>query len=179
MKGSTILAFVVGAAAGSVVTWRLVKTKYEQIAQEEIDSVKETYANRVDDCEDPEISVDEQLDEDKETYRDIVENYKEGGSESMEIGTPPYVITYEEFNEIDDYETMCLNHYSDGIVADDWGEIIEDIDNVIGEDFASHFGDDPDEPDIVYVRNDRLKTDYEICSVSQKYSERLDSKSDE
>ena len=37
--------FTAGAAIGSVVTWKLVKTKYEQIAQEEIDSVKEEYAS--------------------------------------------------------------------------------------------------------------------------------------
>lgn len=40
-----IFLFTVGAAIGSAVTWKLVKTKYEQIAQEEIDSVKEEYAN--------------------------------------------------------------------------------------------------------------------------------------
>ena len=37
--------FTAGAAIGSVVTWKFVKTKYEQIAQEEIDSVKEEYAS--------------------------------------------------------------------------------------------------------------------------------------
>lgn len=35
--------FVAGAAVGSAATWKIVKTKYEQIAQEEIDSVKEEY----------------------------------------------------------------------------------------------------------------------------------------
>lgn len=40
-----VLMFAVGAAIGSAVTWKVVKTKYEQIAQEEIDSVKEEYAN--------------------------------------------------------------------------------------------------------------------------------------
>lgn len=35
--------FVAGAAIGSVATWKVVKTKYEQISQEEINSVKEEY----------------------------------------------------------------------------------------------------------------------------------------
>lgn len=35
--------FVAGATIGSAVTWKVVKTKYEQIAQEEIKSVKEEY----------------------------------------------------------------------------------------------------------------------------------------
>lgn len=33
------LAFIIGAATGSVVTWYLLKDKYEALAQEEIDSV--------------------------------------------------------------------------------------------------------------------------------------------
>ena len=40
-----ILMFTVGAAVGSAVTWKVIKTKYEQIAQEEIDSVKEEYTS--------------------------------------------------------------------------------------------------------------------------------------
>lgn len=36
-----VIAFAAGAAIGSVVTWKVVKTKYEQIAEEEIQSVKD------------------------------------------------------------------------------------------------------------------------------------------
>ena len=42
-----VLLFTAGAAIGSAVTWKLVKTKYEKIAQEEIDSVKEEYYVKV------------------------------------------------------------------------------------------------------------------------------------
>ena len=38
------LIFSTGVAIGSFVTWKMVKTKYERIAQEEIDSVKETFS---------------------------------------------------------------------------------------------------------------------------------------
>lgn len=37
------LLFTAGAAIGSVVTWKILKTKYEHITQEEIDSVREEY----------------------------------------------------------------------------------------------------------------------------------------
>lgn len=36
--------FVAGATIGSVVTWKVLKNKYEQITQEEIKSVKEEYS---------------------------------------------------------------------------------------------------------------------------------------
>lgn len=37
------ILFTAGAAIGSLVTWKVIKTKYEQIAQEEIDSVRDEY----------------------------------------------------------------------------------------------------------------------------------------
>lgn len=40
-----VLLVTAGAAIGSVVTWKVVTTKYEKLIQEEIDSVKEEYKN--------------------------------------------------------------------------------------------------------------------------------------
>ena len=40
------MMFVLGAAVGSAVTLKYVREKYEQIAQEEIDSVKEAFSKR-------------------------------------------------------------------------------------------------------------------------------------
>lgn len=45
-KAAGFVMFVLGAAVGSVVTWQYTKKKYEQIAQEEIDSVKEIFSRR-------------------------------------------------------------------------------------------------------------------------------------
>ena len=43
---SNFIIFATGAAIGSVVTWKIVKTKYEQIAKEEINSVKEVFSKK-------------------------------------------------------------------------------------------------------------------------------------
>lgn len=42
-----VAGFVLGAAAGAVGSWYICKTKYEQIAQEEIDSVKAVFSKRL------------------------------------------------------------------------------------------------------------------------------------
>lgn len=42
-KVFSVIMFTAGAVIGSAVTWKFIKTKYEQIAQEEIDSVKDEY----------------------------------------------------------------------------------------------------------------------------------------
>ena len=43
---TNIFIFAVGAVIGSAVTWKYTKAKYEQIAKEEIESVKEVYSRR-------------------------------------------------------------------------------------------------------------------------------------
>ena len=45
-RGLYLATFATGAIVGSVVTWCFVKKKYERIAQEEIDSVKEVFAKK-------------------------------------------------------------------------------------------------------------------------------------
>ena len=41
-----VIGFVLGAAAGSLVTWKLIEKKYMDMADEEIRSVKEMYMHR-------------------------------------------------------------------------------------------------------------------------------------
>lgn len=42
----TIIAFTAGVLSGGMCAWYYAKKKYELIAQEEIDSVKEVFAKR-------------------------------------------------------------------------------------------------------------------------------------
>lgn len=89
-----VLVFAAGAAIGSVITWKIVKTKYEQIAQEEIDSVKDEYASLMQKArdalkasvvnkeEEPEVEQedDEYPDDDERDFTDhekeMIEYYK-------------------------------------------------------------------------------------------------------
>ena len=49
------LAFIIGTVTGSVVTWYLLKDKYEALAQEEIDSVKEVFSRREQELKDQSV----------------------------------------------------------------------------------------------------------------------------
>lgn len=174
---SKFLIFATGAAIGSVVTWKLVVTKYEQLAQEEIESVREYYAQR-----DKEKLTDEAYGEDDDEsdevreYEDIVRGEGYSGADSknnkedknMEVDKP-YVISPQDFDE-SDYTTETLDYYEgDGVLVDSYGDVVEDIDEKVGADFASHFGEY--EEDTVYIRNDAEEIDYEICRDLGKYSE--------
>lgn len=42
-----VFIFLAGAAVGSVITWKVVEKRYRDLADEEIESVKETFRNRL------------------------------------------------------------------------------------------------------------------------------------
>ena len=177
---SKVLIFTAGAAIGSVVTWKLLDEKYAKRAEKEIKEVEAYYRDKYmpegeEVCEDEAENNPKPTDfstVEKEEYANLVSNYigEKGGSESMEIGTPPYIIPPEEFDMEDDYDTMSLTYYTDGVLADDDGNVIEDLENTVGEEFVDHFGDHAEDPDTVFVRNERLRTDYEICMDYRPFS---------
>lgn len=194
--------FVTGLVIGSVVTYVIVKDKFEKIAQEEIDSVKEVFGRRVEKETDKKVEKIakkevEKIRKEYNEYDNLTKNYTsysknkteesiedveyeevcendEDGVELDEIERAsdydkPYIIEPQEFGALDGYSLITLYHYSDNVLADDCDELVEDLDDVVGEDYASHFGEYED--DCVYVRNDRLKADYEICRDLRKYSD--------
>lgn len=181
---SKLFIFTAGAAIGSVVTWKIVKTKYEQIAQEEIESVRELYYGSQDageerdsDTESDDEDPDESLDEaDYDEYEDLIKSagyvqYQKDKMEEKEEEDEmidPYVIIPEEFDE-NGYETVTLYYFEDGVVTDVSYEVIDNVDELIGEDSLNHFGEY--EKDTVFVRNDNLETDFEIQRDSRRFSE--------
>lgn len=80
----------------------------------------------------------------------------------------PYVISPEEFGEIG-YETISLTYYADEILADEMDELVESIDSVVGLNSLTTFGEYED--DSVFVRNDKLKCDYEILKDQRRWAD--------
>ena len=70
------------------------------------------------------------------------------------------IITPEEFGEYSDYEKQDLYYLRDGILVDDQGNMIEDIDDMVGFDSLHQFGQYDDNH--VFVRNYHQKTDFDI-----------------
>lgn len=108
--------FTAGAAIGSVVTWKVIKTKYEQISKEEIESVREEYQRltkimrmEIDACRKATAArtkVDDAVDEDDDAadadYPDDDDhNFTEKEKEQVEYYkiTSRYRGSYEESNK--------------------------------------------------------------------------------
>ena len=86
-------------------------------------------------------------------------------------GTPgevPYVISPDEFGELEDYTKVSLTYFADGVLADECGEIVDDVEEIIG-DGLDHFGEYED--DSVFVRNDAKRCDYEILKDLRDFSD--------
>ena len=175
------LIFVAGAVVGSIATWKFTKAKYERIADEEIKSIKEVYSKK-----ETATKVKQLQQEDTEAVTNMpsiyetkkyLETIKENGyhkEENKEEGDPdmndsPYVISPDEFGNRDDHTCVSLSYYADGVLADDWDtEVLDPIEEV-GPDIASHFGEY--EEDTVFIRNEKLKVDYEICRDLRTFAE--------
>ena len=164
---SKAFIFAVGAAIGSAVTWKLVKTKYEKIADEEIESVKEVYSKKA--YNEVKADADEYSELiNKNGYSGDIPENKEEGDDDMK---KPYVISPDDFGETG-YEQVTLFYYNDKVLADDADNEIDDIDALVGEESLNHFGEY--EEDSVYVRNDEMKTDYEILISERDYHGDID-----
>lgn len=144
------LAFIIGAATGSVVTWYLLKDKYEALAQEEIDSVKEVFLRREQELKDQSVkkTVAEGIkdtDKEKPDLKEYAERLKkEGYTRYSDFGSDeeekpvseagPYVIPPEQFGDDEEYEQISLTYYADGVLADENDEVIEDVEDAVGID---------------------------------------------
>ena len=187
-KVVSFVMFAAGAVIGSAVAWKLTKNKYEQIMEEEIATMREAYRKKTKEKEeDSEESEEAHVKRfESKTFEPrrfefdkvVVDEYKNTIDEleyadisekgELEMREAPYVISPDEFNERDDYETQSLVYYQDGVLTDDLGNVIHDIDDIVGLESLEHFGEYAD--NVVFVRNDHLGIDYEIMLHPQEYA---------
>lgn len=85
----------------------------------------------------------------------------------------PYIVSDEEFlrNE-DSFDQVCVTFYAgDGILADAQDKEVpsDEIEMVFGKD-NFRFGHMSNDNDMVYIRNEALKMDFEVARSQGKYS---------
>ena len=160
---SKLFIFAAGVVLGSVVTYSYVKTKYEKIADAEIESVKKAFKeNKKEADENKDFS-----DEDKDVYMNLADGYITESGEKEDEMDKPHVIPPDELGETG-YKVENLTYYSDNVLTDDFDNVIGDIEATIGKEALDHFGDYGE--DSVCIRNDKRKRDYEVLLDPEKYS---------
>ena len=120
---------------------------------------------------DPSELEEEEYQADLIEYEDIANIYKEGGADNMPTSESrePYVIEPIEFGELDDYKTFELTYYEDGILEDEDYDIVKNPEEILGPDALGSFGEYED--DSVFVRNERLRADFQILKDYRTYDE--------
>lgn len=173
-KVANAIAFLLGAGIGSVVTWKLVETKYKKLAQEEIDSVREVYSKKeialANEVKKAHACLEANTKNDKvPSYQHIVEGmgYASESEEEEGVGNM-HVIPPESYGELG-YEEVSLTYYADDVLAYDDDSVIRDVNKVVGKGSLNTFGEYED--DSVFVRDDDKKIDYEILRDMRRYSD--------
>jgi len=109
----------------------------------------------------------------KDKLEDIAKKYKHNIM-NQEINYDPHIISIEEFIESDNnYDKVSLFYYNeDDILTEENEEIITNRLELIG-DSLDEFGILSDNSDVVYVRNDKISTDFEIVRLNDSYQESI------
>ena len=197
-KFKAAFAFLLGAACGGGAVWYFLRENYERQAEADISSAKEAFHTREAKLKEqivelqaqlaPEVTIDAQAvlnvakapeKGDISEYADLRSKYQryseqvaaprpepeEPKADSIEA---PYVIEPDEFGELEGYEQVSLTYYADGILADEHGVIIDDVEGIVG-DALDHFGEYED--DSVFCRSDPKRCDYEILKDLRRFAD--------
>ena len=185
MTNREFLSFVIGLAIGVVSSALYFRGK----TQEEINEVRSFYLSKVGENEATENTEAETVEEKvfrefnatKPEIRDYINTLRErkyvdysktaepddSSAKVPDVIADPYVISIDDFGQEEGYDTITLTAYSDGTIANYADDELEDPESTIGEDVLSKFGDE----DVVYIRNDRLKADFEVVRDNRTYVE--------
>lgn len=194
-----VFMFALGAAVGSLITWKLLEKKYKDLADEEIESVVERFKNRekeeglslnefdhikawkdvyVDNIEQP-------VNEEKEEYDNIVKQLEYDYSDDPDI-------TITKMDDGSIWMGPTPDHIEPYIInPDEFGDndeystktwmyyadfTVTDDEGEIVSDAQKYIGDALTDliqsgDNSIYVRNDNNKCDYEIIRSDMRYSD--------
>lgn len=191
-----VIIFLAGAAIGGAAAWFYQEHRYNSIIDDEINSVKETFAKREKEETDISKALKEiasenvnkpsilDIDTSLYEYKDEIErrNYSTKSASKLEPieekeiekVDKPYIIDQSEFREFSDYGHVTLDYYIDGVLADaDFpSDPIDDPEEIVGDCLKNLTKDNME--DWIYIRSDSKKKDYEIYINPIEFSERED-----
>lgn len=155
-----------------------LEDKIDNYVKETSNSASEESEN--DDDEYEEVEEPEEEDEDEDYYAEPRYRYNsylneleyfKGKERTDEIGqiNVPYIINETDVGEKMDYDLIHLTFYADHILTDDANLPIKDIDEIVGPEALKCFLNEF--VNIVYVRNERLGCDFEICRDLRRYAD--------
>lgn len=198
MNAKTIIAFILGAAAGVASSMFYFKTKYEQKADAEIQEIRDLYAKKSETeekKEDTTVTSHQvtKADDLHATARHVSEYTKYTSKEEtaepqteeseepkdgirvervdfapMKNPNPPkpYLIDASDYGQDDNFDPLCWEWYTDGVLANENDEVIDNIQEWIG-DGLKVFAESED--NLFWVRNEKYGVDIEVARSGISY----------
>ena len=164
-----------GAAAGSFLTHKILKQNYAQAAEEEITAVRTALLEDIRKRHGEETK--EQQNEQKKAAVNAMTKY--GAQDAQKTldkqpkadVKPPYPIPQEVFGDPGNpHRQASFKVYLDGPIIDDDDHQVtqKEFELAVGRGALTYFNDDEDS---ICIRNDALKTDYEIVLLNRNYAD--------
>ena len=172
-----------GSGVGVGVTYIFLKDRFEKQLTEEVNALKAHYVERDKNLarknEEQKKELEKKLysnseinefmdytklySEQTQTSEAASISYKEAVEESDDISAAAEIISDVDFDdpEYDNYRKISVDYFEDGAIFESLsGEELDGFELIAGDEWKGSFGEYT--PNVVYVRNHDLKTDYEI-----------------
>lgn len=172
-----ILYFSLGAAVGAVSAWFITKKYYEKRFAEDVDAIRDDYAKEYTREKVEDKVKDLGYISDEETVKIIPvdeEDYNEDGTKKDDVNPAPgesvpypYTIGPDQYYDEQLFDKMTLTYYeeNDALISDEEESL--EINDFIGRESLDKFGEY--ESDTVFVRNEKMGTDFEVVLVHGAY----------
>lgn len=179
------LGLLLGAGAGVGVSAVFLKQKYQQQADEEIASVRNSFLAEADKRKKEREELEEMQKKAEAAMKQYATETKEEPKGKVVVNRDtgsvtyvrPYVISPMVFADpvnSKGYGNSTLKYYTDGAVVDEDEHplTMEELDDLVGREALTHFGEFG-EYDSVCVRNERMKTDFQILQMAGSWAEAI------
>lgn len=191
-KLHVFLAFVAGGVCGVLGTKTYFEDLYRRQYEEDLESVKKVWTYKKpaeEDTKEDEAPVldKEPRENDMYKYAKILMekgyvNYSDTPVDTSEMTAPEVYTPPENYKDpypippdilgSDGYDQITLFYTEDKVLLNEDDTKVDNIEDVVGLDSLNHFGEY--EEDVLYVRNERLRTDYEVLMDPRTYPQVLE-----
>lgn len=186
------LAFVAGGVCGVLGTKTYFEDLYRRQYEEDLESVKKVWTYKKpaeEDAKEDDESVLVKGNHENEMYQyaKILQksgyiNYSDTPVDTSEMTAPEVYTPPENYKDpypippdilgSDGYDQITLFYTEDKVLLNEDDTKVDNIEDVVGLDSLNHFGEY--EEDVLYVRNERLRTDYEVLMDPRTYPQVLE-----
>ena len=181
-----LIGFLAGTIVGGAIGYFAATKKNEKESDEIINNMLENHRKRLDelyrtidelegkDLEPGTMSFD--VEPDLSTVNYSREYYIEPDEPPVDKASEPdteiEVISPDEYKADENfYVEEPWQYYSDNILATLSDEVVEDVDGTVGRESLNHFGDFGDDEDVLYVKNWKTETYYQVIRIHQTFFE--------